>query len=426
VAAAVTSPPAIVALATGALLVASCLAVLAALLERSGPIRLRHWSEEAGKALQKLYGRTSRFEAYRFVLTVSARLAFAAFFGLMVGALLRLDVPHPLPIAFGVLAFAVAGVEVANRHIAGRHAEIALRGLTPLFKLTHALSRPLLPLVAPLLPETIESSDDAPDDEEASRAEIEAFLDVGRREGILEEADETLVRGAMGFGDTQVRSIMTPRIDMACAPVEATPRELAQVALASAHTRIPIYRESVDDILGILHVRDLLRVLLGEDPRPLADVVQPAHVVPETKALPQLLRELKERHQEVAIVVDEYGGTVGMVTIEDLLEEVFGDFGDRGEGIDPERQRLPDGGWRLPARTHVDELEPLFGVRLGDAEWETVGGVVFGLLGQVPRAGDSVMTHGLRFVVESADLRRARWVRVEPVREPSEEGGDVE
>jgi CBS domain containing-hemolysin-like protein len=422
----VSDPVVLLPVAVAALLVAALLAVLAALLERSGPIRLGHWAEQAGLGLRRLHDATPRFEAYRFVLTASSRLAFAASFGVLVAGLSAAAVEHPLLAGFGVFAVVIALVEVANRHLAGRHAEDALQTLTPLFRLTSALARPLLPVVAPLLPEPTAEQEQEDEEDEASRAELDAFLDVGRREGILEEADEKLVRGVVGFGDTFARSVMTPRIDMVCAPLESTPEQLAELVLASSHTRIPVYRGSIDEVVGILHVRDLLRALVHPDERPLQELLQPAHFVPETKPLPQLLRDLQERHQEVAIVVDEYGGTQGMVTVEDLLEEVFGELGDSGDGFEPERLLLPDGSWRLAARTHVEELEPIFGVRLGDGEWETVGGLIFGLLGHVPRVGDAVEAHGLRFTVETADHRRARRVRVERAPAAPEEGADLE
>ena len=413
-------------LALATLVGASLLAVLAALLERSGPIRLRHWAQQAGGALARLYAQTRRFEAYRFVLTVIARLAFAAFFGLLMLAFAGAGLRFAMLAGFGALAAAVLVVEVTNRHLAGRHAEDALRALTWWFRWTSALAAPLLPLVAPVLPEPDFEEDDAgEDDEEVSRAELEAFIDVGRREGILEKADEELVRGVVGFGDTYARSVMTPRIDMVCAPLEATREQLAEIVLASSHTRIPVFRGSIDEIVGILHVRDLLRAIVHPDGRALHELLQQPHFVPETKALSQLLRELQERHQEVAIVVDEYGGTQGLVTIEDLLEEVFGELGDSGNGFEPERVRLPDGSWRVPARTHLEELEPLFSIQVAEGDYETVGGLVFGMLGHVPRVGESVEAHGLRFVVETADHRRARRVRVEPGVRP-EEGSELE
>jgi CBS domain containing-hemolysin-like protein len=396
---------------------ASLLSTLAALLERSGPIRLRHWAQEAGSLLRNLYARTPRFEAFRFLLSLCARLMIVAFYALVAAALLRAGFDNALAWAILSVVALIATAELVNRHLVGRNPEAALRALTPFVRWMAAILGPLLPLVAPALPAPTTEQEEL---EEASRAEIDAFIDVGRKEGILEPAEEDLVRGVVDFGDTQVYSVMTPRIDMVAAPLVASPQEVAELVLASGHSRIPIYRESIDEVVGILHVRELLRALLrGPSPKgggslPVADLLQPPHFVPETKTLGSLLRELQERHQEVAIVVDEYGGTQGLVTVEDLLEEVFGEMGDTGDGATPEPLQLADGSWRVDGRTHLEDVEELFPVRIpDDAEWETIGGLIFGLLGHVPRVGDNVEAHGLRFTVEGADHRRARRVRVE-------------
>jgi CBS domain containing-hemolysin-like protein len=415
----------LVALATAALLVGAQLAVLAALLERSGPIRLRHWAQEtAGATVRALYQQPRRFEAYRFALSLLARVLLTAFFGLLAAWLAVLAVQWPLLWAFVAFVAVVAAVDVLNRHLVGSHPEEALRGLSGIFRLLAVLLAPLLPLIAPLLPTPEdEEEDDDEEDEEASRAAIEAFIDVGRREGILEAEEGELVRGLVAFAGTQVRSVMTPRIDMVCAPLDASPQQVAELVLASGHTRIPVYRDSVDEIVGILHVRDLLRALLRNGQRPLADLLQPPHVVPETKVLIHLLRELQQRHQEVAIVVDEYGGTLGMVTIEDLLEEIFGEIGDTPDEADV--VQLADGAWRVAGRTRLDELAERLGVDLDEElQWETAGGLTFGQLGHVPRVGDSVEAYGLRFTVEAADHRRARRLRVERVGAPVG-GGDL-
>ncbi|HVS04197.1 MAG TPA: hemolysin family protein [Thermoanaerobaculia bacterium] len=402
--------------ATGvAALVMALLAILTALVERSGPIRLRHWAEEAGGGLRVLYTRTPRFEAFRFLLSVLARLAAIAVFALLLHLLLVAGAAGGFAWAVGGTALWLAAVEVLNRHLVGRQPELALRRLTPLYRALHLPLRPLLPLMAPLLPRPEGETTGL---EEATRGEIEAYVDLGRREGILEAGEEELLRGLVHFGDTQVRSVMTPRIDVVCAPLTAAPGELVEIVLRSGHSRIPLYRESIDDIVGFVHVRDLLRIVHRGGANGVEAFLQPIHVVPETKSLALLLRELQERHQEVAAVVDEYGGTQGLVTIEDLLEEIFGEISDEHDRAEPEEVQLPDGSWRVDGRTHLEELEELLDVRIEHDEWETVGGLVFGLLGHIPRVGESVVAHGLQFLVEGADERRARRVRISRLQPP--------
>jgi CBS domain containing-hemolysin-like protein len=192
------------------------------------------------------------------------------------------------------------------------------------------------------------------------------------------------------------------------------------LVLETGHSRIPIYRGSIDEILGVLHVRDLLRVVRTGSGG-IVDYLQTTHFVPETKSLTELLRELQERHQELAVVVDEHGGTEGVVTIEDLLEEIFGEIVDEHDEEEPLEVALADGSWRLDGRTHIEDFASIVGISLPEVSYETVGGLVFGILGRVPAAGDFVDSFGFRFEVEEADLRSARSVRVHPIQDRIED-----
>jgi putative hemolysin len=390
------------------LLPTGLIAALGALLDRSGPIRIRHWLEEAGDGLRELYFRPPRFEGFRFLLTLFSAVSRALLLTLAVWIMLLAETPWPVLWGVVVTLPVLGALELANRFLVGQHAEEALRRLTPVYRVLAALMGPLIPLVAPLLPRERVGEADL---DEASEEEIAAFIEVGRREGILEPEEMELLKGLVDFGDTQVRSVMTPRVDLVCAPVTTGRDELVELFLRSGHSRIPLYEESIDQIVGILHVRDLLRVVhRGE--QEVRPHLQTPHFVPETKTLGQLLKELQQIHQEVALVVDEYGGIEGLVSIEDLLEEVFGEVTDEHDRVVPTEQQLPDGSWRVDGRVHLHDLEELLGVEIEEEEYETVGGLVFGILGHVPRVGDVVEADGLRFQVEGADHRRARRVRV--------------
>jgi CBS domain containing-hemolysin-like protein len=256
--------------------------------------------------------------------------------------------------------------------------------------------------------------------------EIEAFIDVGTREGILEPGLERLLRGIVDFSDTAVRSVMTPRMQVQFAAADSALGALADLLVESGHSRIPLYDGSIDHIVGIVHIRDVLKALRnGGDGSGLArKLANPPFFVPETKPLGQLLRELQARYQQMAVVVDEYGGTAGVVTVEDLVEEIVGELVDEHEEAHPENELLPDGSWILEGGSDVDLLEDLFGVDLGeDVPWETVGGMVFSLLGDVPEVGESVESHGLLYIVEEVDDRRVAQVRVEVVSPASGEDG---
>jgi CBS domain containing-hemolysin-like protein len=215
------------------------------------------------------------------------------------------------------------------------------------------------------------------------------------------------------FGDTQVRSVMTPRVDIVAAPVESGLEALADLFAASSYSRLPLYRGSIDQIVGLLHIRDLLAALRAPEPRPAAEALaKPAMLVPETKLLGDLLKEFQARRQQLAVVINEWGGTEGVVTVEDLVEEIVGEIADEHDEGEPENHLLEDGSLLLDGRAAVDVLDEFFAYRAPDGLYETVGGMVSGLLGRVPEPGEIVERDGLRFEIEKADERRILSVRV--------------
>jgi putative hemolysin len=396
--------------------------VLSALLERSGPIRLRQWAEDAGAGLRRLYDAPVRFGVFRFLLSLLSRLIPIVLVLTLAQLLQVWDRRFPFVWAFGIVAVLVAAVEAGNRALLARDPERALRALTRLYRMALFLLAPLVRLLAPLVPSSHLERDE--NEEEATDEEIEAFIDVGTREGILEPEQGEWLWGIVDFRDTQVRSVMTPRIDMVCAPVEASLDMLAERFIESGHSRIPLYEDSIDHVVGILHIRDVLRASRLPEPPPVRELIKPPLFIPETKALGELLKELQARFQQVAIVVDEYGGTAGLVTVEDLIEEIVGEIMDEHEALVAELEPLEDGAWRLDGRAHIDLLDELFQVEVENPEYETVAGLIFTYLGHVPQAGETVERFGLRFTVEAVADRRIQTVRVERAPEASEEEGE--
>jgi CBS domain containing-hemolysin-like protein len=415
----------IVALLLPAAIAAS---VLSALLERSGPIRLRHWAEEAGGGLRRLYDSPVRFGVFRYALSLGGRLAPIVLF-LTLAELLRVwDRAWPRTWALGATLFLVAAVEAGNRALLAHDPESALRLLTRLYRVSLFVLKPVVVAIAPLVPRrSLERRDeDEDEDTSATDEEIEAFIDVGTREGILEPEQGKWLWSIVDFTDTAARSVMTPRIDMICAPLDSTLDALAERFVESGHSRIPLYQDSIDHVVGILHIRDLLRALRSPEPTAPGELIKPPLFIPETKPLGELLKELQARFQQVAIVVDEYGGTAGLVTVEDLLEEIVGEIMDEHEALVAELVPLENGGYRLDGRAHIDLLDELFDVEIEDPEYETVAGLIFSALGHVPQPGETVDRLGLRFTVEAVADRRIQTVRVEkiPARgEPDEETG---
>jgi putative hemolysin len=397
-------------------------ALLSALLERSGPIRLRHWAEEAGGSLRKLFEAPVRFAVFRYLLSLLSRATPVVLYVVLSVLLASWHRAWPGLWALGLVMALVAATEALIRTLVGKDPERALRSLTHLYRAARWLLSPLVALLAPLVPSGAfeRHGHEDGEDSEASDEEIEAFIDVGTREGILEPEQGDWVWGIVGFSETQARSVMTPRIDMVCAPLDASLDMLADRFIESGHSRIPIFEDSIDHVVGILHIRDVLRALHGPEPPPLRDLLKPPLFIPETKPLGELLRELQARFQQVAIVVDEYGGTAGLVTVEDLLEEIVGEIMDEHEALVAELEPLGDGSYRLDGRAHIEILDELFNVEIEDPEYETVAGLIFSELGYVPQVGEQVETHGLRFTVEAVDDRRIQTVRVERIPDAEE------
>ena len=408
------------------LVVGAVTMVLSALLERSGPVRVRHWAEEAGGGLLALYEARGRFEVFRYLLACLAKLA-PVVLAIALSYLLRdLGVPASGAWAIGAVVGLVLAAEVVNRWLVGSLAEESLRRLTPVYRALHGL---FLPLVLPLAalapaprPEEPDAEEEEDEEDEISDEEIEAYIDFGTKEGILEPGEGDLVWGIVDFGDTQVRSVMTPRIDMVVARVDEDLETLADLFLDSGHSRIPLYEESVDRIVGILHIREVLRALRSDEAPTARELAKEPFFVPDRKPLDELLKEMQARFQQVAIVLDEYGGTSGLVTVEDLLEEIVGEIFDEDEAVvEPDPVQLPDGSWRIDGRVHAELLDELFDVDVEEEPYETVGGMILSELGRVPEAGETVVARGLRLTVEEITGRRIRSVRVERVAAATEQ-----
>lgn len=219
-----------------------------------------------------------------------------------------------------------------------------------------------------------------------------------------------------------MREIMTPRVDMVAIEAEATLEDFLHLFREHRYSRVPVYRESVDHIVGVAYAQDLLDYACdGLVARTVASIAHPAYFVPENMDAWTLLKELRRRKVHMAIVVDEFGGTAGLVTLEDVMEEIVGEIYD--ETDEPEDQpikRLPDGSFSIQAQTPVDEVSEALGVELPEGEYDTLSGFLYELFGRIPGVGESVEWQGFRFLVESADQRRIERVRVERLVEHGE------
>ena len=260
--------------------------------------------------------------------------------------------------------------------------------------------------------------------EEEAAGDVEALLEAGEEEGILGEDDRDLVRSAVEFGDKLVREVMTPRPEVFAVPESITLEQFLEQLREHNFSRVPVFSGSLDNVTGIAFAHDLLQIPDEEARvRTVASIQRPAVFVPETKRGYELLREMQREKQHMRIVIDEYGGVAGLVTIEDLLEQIVGDIRDEHEVDAPieEPQREPDGVWVVPGSFPVDQLPDLFGepVEVGDEyEASTLGGLVSEIEGRIPLAGEVVMLDhtGLRVEVVASTDRRVERLRVFPPR----------
>ncbi|GAM08133.1 hypothetical protein OR1_00404 [Geobacter sp. OR-1] len=248
--------------------------------------------------------------------------------------------------------------------------------------------------------------------------EIQELMDAGEEEGIINEEENAMIRSIFALGDTVVREVMVPRTDMACIPIDAPVREALDTIIACGHSRIPVYDGTMDNIVGLLYAKDLLKLWGKEDNDiHIRSIMRSAMFIPESKNLEEMLQEFRKKRIHLAIVVDEYGGTSGLLTIEDLLEEIVGDIQDE---YDTEEERLvedEDGSVLADARLPIEELEEHFGIRIEREKFDTVGGLAFHLTGRIPESGEVVSVDNLRITVLEADERRVIKVRVERVPE---------
>ena len=258
--------------------------------------------------------------------------------------------------------------------------------------------------------------------EEESAVDVEALLEAGEEEGILEESDRDLVRSAVEFGDKLVREVMTPRPQVFAVRGSITLESFLEVLQEHNYSRVPVYSGSLDNITGIAFAHDLLQITDEEArTRTVASIQRPAAFVPETKRGYELLREMQREKQHMRVVIDEYGGMAGLVTIEDLLEQIVGNIRDEHEEETPieEPQRETGGAWLVPGSFPVDQLDDLFGepIELGEAyEATTLGGLVSEIEGRIPLTGEVVLLEaaGLRIEVVASTDRRVERLRVFP------------
>ncbi len=253
-----------------------------------------------------------------------------------------------------------------------------------------------------------------PDDEGASE-DFQALMEAGEAEGIIEGQDRELIETMFEFSDTRAGEIMTPRTEIVALPSDATVKTARDLIIEQKYSRLPVYHDSIDNIVGVVYVRDLLQAWAnGKEDQPITEILRPAYFVPETKTASELLKNMQGSHVQFAIVIDEYGGVAGIITVEDLIEEIVGEIED--EDIEDEEIieiiEGADGYWDVLGSTEIDKIERLFGIEIEDQDFTTLAGLVTSEAGYIPKTGEKLQFRGLDFEILRADEKKISLIRI--------------
>ena len=305
--------------------------------------------------------------------------------------------------------------QLLPRLIATRAPEMVLIRLFPFFRLCHLLMRPFARLVTIILNyfHRWEEEMEPEKEEEASEEEIQAFIDAGKEEGILEREEGELIESIVHFGDKVAREVMTPRTQIVATDINSSMDQLLKLITTKRHSRIPVFRDDIDNMEGVIHERDLLRVWQkGEKIDSLRPLVKPVQFIPETKPVDDLLNEMKQKGDQMVLVVDEYGGVSGLITMEDLVEEIVGEIHDTESDGEKIIEESP-GVYIVPGSLELGALNEMLGSPFVEqTDCTTVAGAVVELFGKLPSAGEKIEHQGILIEVLDADRRRVHRLRM--------------
>jgi len=249
--------------------------------------------------------------------------------------------------------------------------------------------------------------------ETITEEEIMTLVDAGEKAGTIEDEEKEMIYSVLQFGETLAREVMVPRIDVVALDITTPLKEALDTFIESGHSRIPVYEDTIDNIKGLLYAKDILPVLQNGDHKSIGDLIRPAYFVPETKRADVLLAEMKARKIHMALVVDEYGGTAGMVTIEDLIEEIVGDIRDEYDIYEKaEYEQTGPDEFSVDASMNIDDFNELMGTHLPSEDTDTVGGYIYSYFGRVPAVGETVERRHVTLRVEEVEGQRIRRVHV--------------
>jgi CBS domain containing-hemolysin-like protein len=382
--------------------------------QQLGAVRLRRLAGDTDDGEKQ--GRWTRYDVENFQLVSGALLQIALTLA-VAATIATFDHPDRMTGEAALFALAiwipiVMAWKFVLTFVPEEASEFMVRGIIPISHFFYYLFWPVLFPLRNLVARFDRVDETNDEDEEPTDAEVQAYIDVGEEEGILEPAEGKLLQSIVDFGDRVAREIMTPRIDVLAFEAKRPMAELARLFSESKYSRIPIYRDSIDQITGIVHVKELLDAVMKGEEKSASDIARAPYVVSESKSISELLREFQSEHVQLAVVVDEYGGTAGIVTIEDILEEIVGDIADEHEEEEPTIVDLGGHHYLVSGLLRVDTLEEKLDADLQGENYETVAGLIFTTLGRIPNVGTSVKKNGWLFEVDRADRKRVYRVKV--------------
>lgn len=389
--------------------------------------RLSSDTEDAGKRKTYIFLRQILDDRPRFRFGLSSAIQFLLItFTVLVTVLtLRYTQDRTWLLVFALMIGLLATVlfrQILPRLIVRSNAESVLLFLLPIVRPLYLITARITTPIASLFSSRDQSqrleatiTPDAPDEKDDDE-DIQALLEVGEAEGIIEEDEREMIESMVEFAETRAGEIMTPRTEICAVPVDSTIGSVRDLIISEKYSRLPVYRENIDNIEGTIYVRDLLQVWAegGREDEPISPLLRDAFFVPETKTAAELLKTMQVNHVQLAIVVDEYGGVAGIVTVEDLIEEIVGEIEDE----DTEDEEIieiiegEDGYFDVLGSTEIDKIERLFDIELEDDDYTTIAGMVTSKAGHIPKVGEVLAIRGLEIEVRLADEKKIGLLRV--------------
>ena len=375
-------------------------------------IRLLSQREQSGGKINRTLALLPALPKIRAALNLLLVLTRFLLAGLVLYLLSFYPVIYPVPVALMVLlitALVLFWLEWVIERIVMRQPEVWAVRLSGFVRVLKAILGVFLAPVA-LSKESqqaLEASGVVTEDE------LKTLVDAGQEEGVFEQGERKMIYSVFALGDTLAREIMVPRTDMLALDVQTPLPEAVDALLQAGHSRVPVYEESVDHTLGLLYAKDLLRAWReNKQPASIGKLLRPAYFIPEAKKVDELLADMQSQRIHMAIVVDEYGGVAGLVTLEDIVEEVLGEIQDEyDQGEEAPYQKLADGSYLFLGRIDLEDFNEIMGATLSREEADTLGGYIYHHMGKVPGVGDVVKTGDIILTVEQVTGRRIRKVR---------------